>query len=521
MLEWMKESKFGLLIFRNMYQFRLITIVGTDIGNEAVFELRRSPFPLEQLSPEQAEQIPTLLQIYEIFEKTYMLEFLMSLAVPGFYQIGSKNVKIIAVPDKDTAYMQITATFVPDAPFPPIDEFETKSEVYSSMVSYKLGKNMFVERWFQSYETAPFKFARISGTFDSTLFTRKFLGFSDRFFDYPIYYYDFIHPMIEGMISEYLKTDCTKLENGYSEYMKFGVTCRSFYSPEHLHTIVGIRPIESLGHDIRWDNNSIDRLQIGVFDNQDTQQLNPFHQGDYAQIINTAWQRFLPMTYPRFLGQMQQGKVLASVYTTATTEMPYYGKPQKCENFIYTVANYDSAKQSLPVLQSYDMLPDFRYQAKIYDGETEKVYTTLIRAMRFVHNGINVAFNFSFGDNNKVVGALECFFDEELGVTQFRDPLISSIDKSMLEPRIAREICTSMRIKYHQNINIRLYPITVLPKYRRYLICTDEIDKPQYHSNTPVSESTKPKKDIIDKSDVSSTYTLPKKTGFLKKLFGE
>lgn len=239
-----------MTIFDGAYIFRKLAHPEAVSDGTFVFEIARTDMSEENYLPETWKTIPTLGDMMELFDNSFLLEFLIGMLQCGVIVPHTLNKTIYVL--GDGAVMHITAQLSPvSADIPIIDYIETDATAsYPFLVNSRIPAMLGIKEY--ASVSQPLKGMNIT----VSILGNTTFGFFDEDIDYVKVYMDIIHPQCLLLIRKFLYPQPGQIPMYYKDYMTFNSQFKIDYGARHLYVELNMTPNSVLGHSVTYDLQS-------------------------------------------------------------------------------------------------------------------------------------------------------------------------------------------------------------------------------------------------------------------------
>ena len=321
-----EENQFSLSIFSGAYRFKHLHNLALDSATKNdIFVIERSERTLDDIPESVLENIPTFGEIMEILDRSYLTEFLISMAI-NEYPIADRIEKNLIVNAIDnTAYIQIkcTSTNHPNNPI-----YKDYFSIYSPVTfrGIEIGDGSKVEWTHRVCHSIsrPIYCGEIDLSFDFPtikkrqedqmrgLYTGKLPSggpqarFTSKAIDMARLYFAFIDPVIQDMTSHAIHGDPGKTSIQMADYLRFSIDMNTAYSSDVMSVHITAVPNRVLKHNVYWTSSSSFTVENHPFDDFDNIIED---QSEIMPIVGTACAPLIPMVMPGPFTIRQNGEI--------------------------------------------------------------------------------------------------------------------------------------------------------------------------------------------------------------------
>ena len=487
-----------LFFAKGAYTITLISVL--DIGaSERLYTYRVSQTQYITKSS------PSLIDIYELFENSFLLEFMISIISNGTLNIRSCK-KLMSLTDKDACIM-VTASFSIDQNFLLIeDEVESDTSV-TEMIS--IGKTQ-VMRSYQLFYcvTQPAKYTSVK--YDVVT---EGLDWMNHQIDWQQMYFNFIDPYIRMMMAMQLKVPIDH-DKDFKEQFLIDRGSRSFYAE------IYILPNSVFGRDLVYSNG--DGRQIMICN--EVNGRFGMDSDTYRVCMGTQNLTLLPIDNLMIYHTIENGKQFIMGHETSGDDWELQNKfllssrrwsKLGCKNVMWLtqLKEFPQCQFSLYVLdniEEFDNLKTLEEQNK-FIREHEHEVKSICQFFGFSESYNDQLCSIRVSSDAKLIGTM-CFsladyIKPDALVYTIDDDPFKDPDDSFLPVKFYENL--TVKYKLPKDTKFTLIPIRALPKYREFMVIA--VNEHFENKETQSDIIQQSKENLIEK---------PKK-GFFQSLFGK
>lgn len=498
------KSEFDTLYFaKGAYTITRISTLRIGAGETLyTFKIKRTDYEIPKA--------PSLFDIYEKIENSFLLEFLMSVICDGTLNVRSCK-KLINI-NEDEACIICTATFSIDQQFMKIEDEVESDTMVNDVIQMGATQVMRTHQMFYCVTQAAKYFMVKLDTI-----TGKELNWLDEGIDWSIIYDNYVNPYIKILMSSFLKTKVDNI-NQYKDYMDFNVQFEIERNSNSLYEEIYILPNSVLGRELIY--NSVDGRQI-MIENKD-QMMNG---DDFRLCMGTQNLSLLPIDNKKVYTSFDNGKSFLVAHETSNPMDTYFNRfalpisrwsqlPSAMISWLTVRPGFEPCPFVAEVIESfeeYDKLKTQKEKAEYLQHHT-KFVNTVVTFFSYVNSEEDQIEEIPLGSNGRFIGNITISSEEDFTVHDFMITMEEDITNpdTLYFPLILYQKFISA-YKLPKDVKFLLLPIRALPRYREFMVLTISKDYIQ----------TETQSDIIKEKDVDSLIEKNRKPGFFQSLFGK
>jgi len=441
----MMPQKPALMLFGGFYQFELEAVNQLNGGGFASATIRLNK--RIKVLPENVDDIPTLLDVFEYCEKTSLVNFLFSILVGGVVDPNC-IAKQLHIRDDD-GFILLRAKLTP---VPSIQEPIDLSQSFTQQTFVqRIGKSEFFITG-QTYEvtTQPSVLATLS-MLHNDLIEDNWQSFKSPQLDWTTVYRAVIRPLETGLMGEYLDADVN--DSIAERYMTFNTVFTTEIAMNQLDVSVLVYPKSAFGHDISFFTDDPDRVLFEVPEDD----TDPFEM--WRQTYAGIFPGFIPIVLRTGGRQLINGKQYIHTYMTTDGKVHNEWALHFIQSNRKNVMNlYPEAGTTNTVSMTIKL-----HGAQMYHFDAS--------FFPFMQDSANLAIPYS-GDNDfpHIIGLLECNFEEAIEDPKILSHTLPNPSGSFLDPRFCADLNQWMGLT--ENEPWILVNIVSKPTRRDYLVLT-------------------------------------------------
>lgn len=419
----------------------------------------------------------SLIDLYEYFEKTYLLEFLIVVIGNSGINNMTKCKKLINI-DERSSRILVTAVLNQNQRYCGIED-EVESDLQTTDI-IKLGKDSVMRThqfFYSTTQAVKYSIVKYSAFSDSLDWT------SDKV-DWAIVYKSLIEPYILLMMRSALKVPDLDKPDQYKEYMTFYVQYAIARTKSSFYCEIYILPKTVFGHSLVYNGENGRQILIGVkTDNQED--YISINSDEFRLCAGTQNLNLLPLNILNLKSTIDNGNrylVLDEV------PMPY---DTIMNRFILGMNQY--SKLPIECITYFDMVPGI--DPCIYNIYNK--YESVFTYYGFVDSSEHKSIFIELISNIYVLGVATFALKNTIPYNELCSTSKESKDQSLLPLEFYEKLRKVYDLK--ASTDFVLTPIRALPNYREYMVAI-------YISD---SESNENHSDIINKKE--ETDAKPKK----------
>ena len=507
--EYEDYSQYGKCEFDTLYLAKgayTITRISTLRigGGETLytFKVERTKYELPKA--------PSLLDIYEKFENSFLLEFLMSIICDGTMNVRSCK-KLVNV-NEDEACIICSAAFSIDQQFIKIDD-EVESDAIATEV-IQIGESQVMRTHQMHYcitQAAKYfmvKLDTISG---------KKLNWMDDGIDWELVYKNYAEPYIKILMSSFLKTKVDSFDQ-YKDYMDFNIQFEFERNSNSIYEEIYILPNSVFGRELIY--NSVDGRQI-MIENKDRM----MNGDDFRICMGTQNLALLPIDSKKVYTSVDNGKCFLVAHETSNSTDTYFNRfllpmsrwsqlPSEMISWLTVRPGFEPCPFIAELVESFDDYNKLKTQEEKdeYLKNHTKFVSTIVTFFSYVNSEEDQIEEIQLGSNGRFIGNIVMTSEEDFTVHDFMNTMEEDIrDPDNLYFPLALYQKFISAYKLPKNVKFMLLPIRALPRYREFMVLTISNDYIQ----------TETQSDIIKEKDDNNSIEKNEKLTFFQSLFGK
>ena len=481
-------DQYQLIIFKGTYCIRLINDMQASNGNsEASFIVEPTGVDIKGM--------PTIFEVFESFDNTFLLEFLVTLLADGMLVIGSLK-KLIQFDSNNNPAIYVTAKFSSEQKYLAVDDIVESDESATDMLMVGNTSVMRTHQYFYS-TTQAVKWCVV-----------KYDAYKDKNFswyreelDWSLIYQDLVEPYIKIIIANALKTHIDTVHQ-YNDYIKFGVHYYISRLGSSFYMEIFALPLSVFHHKLIYSVDNGRQILLSILpDNMEEPDKYNLSSDLFRVCMGSQNLNFCPINCYHLRRTTDNGNMYVVV-----NEVPE-PDDELINRFILGPAQYSTLPTEICVYLQY--IPGFEpcpLDIKLSDGTTVQSMFTYFGFSQVPTEQI-AAMNTS--TNTMVLGTCSFSFAKDLKP----DELVSTIYDFSEIPNgnniLPSKFYENLTKKYNNpyGSDYALIPIRALPKYREFMVLV----------KVPESKMPQSQSDIINANKENKPV---KKSGLLKALFG-
>lgn len=455
---------------------------------------------------------PSLLDIYEVFDNSYLLEFLMSVMTTGCINIRSCK-KLISV-NETAACIICTASFNINQQFVKIEDEVESDEKVSEIINIGDAQVMRTHQMFTCV-TQPAKYC--TAKYDKIY--GKNLDWTSNNVDWQLVYNNYVDPYIRMLMASHLKVVVEK-DFQYKEYIDFNVQFDIERSPTCFYEEIYILPNSVLGRELIY--NTTNGRQIMICNHLPNS--TGITSDEFRVCMGTQNLSLLPIDNIKVYNTIENGKahiVCNEVSNPDDTLHNYFLltyhkfslEPSESILWLTPVEGFDQCPYQIVVAdhaEEYDNLKTKEEKEKFIQEHTKSI-NSLIQFFGVSNSITDQLSAIDVGTNGKILGVVCMSLADYIKP----DALVYCIEENTDKPDelyLPHQFYKSLSIKYKlsKTTSFTLIPIRALPQYREFMVLAVNHDSKNSETQSDIIE--KNKDDLIEKN--------PKKH-FFQSLFGK
>ena len=458
------------------------------------------------------DKSPSLLDIYEIFDNSYLLEFLMSVITPGCMNIRSCR-KLINVNDS-SACIICTASFNVNQKFVKIEDEVESDEKTSEVITISNAQFMRTHQMF-SCVTQPAKYCTVK--YDK-IHGDNFDWTSNNV-DWQLVYNNYVDPYIRMLMASHLKIMVEK-DFQYKEYIDFNVQFCIERSPTCFYEEIYILPNSVLGRELIYNSDNGRQIMIC---NQKTGDIK-ITSDEFRVCMGTQNLSLLPIDNMKIYSTTENGKPYIVCHETSNPDDTLHNyfiisyhrfslEPSESILWLTQIHGFDQCPYKVIVadnIEEYNNLKTNEEKKEFILNHTKSI-NSLIQFFGVSNSITDQLSVINVGSNGIILGVVCISLEEYIKP----DALVYCIEENIDNPDglyLPQGFYNSLSIKYKlsKNTKFTLIPIRALPKYREFMVLAVNHD----------SKNSETQSDIIEKTKDNMIEKSPKKH-FFQSLFGK
>lgn len=455
---------------------------------------------------------PSLLDIYDMFNTTHLLEFLMSVLTIGLINIRSCR-KLINVNEK-SACIICTASFNIDQKFVKIEDEVESDEKTSEIINIGNAQVMRTHQMFTCV-TQPAKYCMAK--YDTIC--GENLDWMSNNVDWLLVYNNYVDPYIRMLMSSHLKCIAEK-DYQYKEYIDFNIQFDIVRSPTCFYEEIYILPNSVFGRELVYNMN--DGRQIMICNHMSNS--TGITSDEFRVCMGTQNLSLLPIDNIKIYHTIENGKPYIVCHEASNPDdtlhnyflLTYHKfslEPSESILWLTPVEGFDQCPYQIIVAdhaEDYDNLKTKEEKEKFIQEHTKSI-NSLIQFFGVSNSITDQLSVIDVGTNGKILGVVCMSLADYIKP----DALVYCIEEDTDKPNelyLPHQFYKSLSIKYKlsKNTSFTLIPIRALPQYREFMVLAVNHDSKNSETQSDIIE--KNKEDLIEKN--------PKKH-FFQSLFGK
>lgn len=453
---------------------------------------------------------PSLLDIYEKFENSFLLEYLISIICDGTLNVRSCK-KLINI-NEDEACIICTASFSNDQQFLRIDDEVESDSIATDVIQIGNNQVMRTHQMFycvtQAAKYFMVKFDKISG---------KTLNWLDESIDWSIIYDNYVDPYIKLLMASFLKTKVNDI-NQYKDYMDFNIQFEIERNSNSLYEEIYILPNSVFGRELIY--NTADGRQI-MIENKDRMMTGD----DFRICMGTQNLALLPIDSRKVYTSMDNGKYFLVAHETSNSTDTYLNRfllpasrwsylPSEMITWLTVRPGFEPCPFIAELVDSFEDFNNLKTQEEKeeYLKNHTKFVNTVVTFFSYVNSEKDQIEEIPLGSNGRFIGNIVMTSEEDFTVHDFMSTMEEDIkDPNNLYFPLALYQRFISAYKLPSNVKFMLLPIRALPRYREFMVLTISNDYIQ----------TETQSDIIKENDNNDLIEKNEKHGFFQSLFSK
>lgn len=498
------QSEFDTLYFaKGAYTITRISVLRIGAGETLyTFKVKRTEYDIPKA--------PSLLDIYEKFENSFLLEFLMSVICDGTMNVRSCK-KLVNV-NENEACIICTAAFNVDQQFIKIEDEVESDAIATDVITIGDSQVMRTHQMFYCITQCPkyfmVKLDTISG---------KKLDWMDNGIDWELVYRNYAEPYIKTLMSSFLKTRIDSLDQ-YKDYMDFNVQFEFERNSNSIYEEIYILPNSVFGKELIY--NSVDGRQI-MIENKDRM----MNGDDFRICMGTQNLVLLPIDSKKVYSSVDNGKNFLVAHETSNSTDTYFNRfvlpvnrwsqlPSEMISWLTVRPGFEPCPFIAELVESFEDFNKLKTQEEKdeYLKNHTKFVNTVVTFFSYVNSEEDQIEEIQLGSNGRFIGNIVMSSEEDFTVHDFMNTIEEDItDPDNLYFPLALYQKFISAYKLPKNVKFMLLPIRALPRYREFMVLTISNDYIQ----------TETQSDIIKEKDDDNLIEKNKKSGFFQSLFSK
>lgn len=456
-------------------------------------------------------KVPSLLDIYEKFENTFLLEFLMSVICDGTINVRSCK-KLINI-NKDEACIICSAAFSIDQQFIKIEDEVESDAIATDVIQIGTSQVMRTHQMFycitQAAKYFMVKLDTISGD--------KKLNWMDEGIDWELVYNNYAEPYIKILMSSFLKTKVDSFDQ-YKDYMDFTIQFEFERNSNSIYEEIYILPNSVFGRELIY--NSVDGRQI-MIENKDRM----MNGDEFRLCMGTQNLVLLPIDSKKVYTSFDNGKAFLVAHETSNSTDIYFNRfvlplsrwsqlPSEMINWLTVRPGFESCPFVAELVDSFEDFSKLKTQEEKdeYLKDHTKFVNTVVTFFSYVNSEEDEIEEIPLGSNGRFIGNLVMSSEEDFTIHDF----MSTIEEDIKNPEnlyfpLALYQKFISAYKLPKDVKFFLLPIRALPRYREFMVLTISNEYIQTETQSGIINENK-NDNLIEKTN---------KPGFFQSLFGK
>ena len=464
-----------LYFCQGAYKIKLISFLRTNENGQYLYKISRTTV--------KCKNVISLIELYELLENSYFLEFLVSIMSEGM--LVPETCKMLITMDKNTQYINVTAEFNLDQKCIEIED-NTESDNSTTEI-INIGDTQ-VMRTHQFGYSLTQCIRYLEAKLD--IINEKTLAWNDYNIDWYAVYTKFIDPYITTLMSMALRANVEK-DTDYSDYMKFSIQYEIALSENSFYLKIYILPKSVHGRNIIYTENNSREIYI---ENNKNDQYG-MSTDELRICMGTQNLSLLPLNISDVYHTIFNGKEYI-VYN----ELNNSSKDCHRNKFIMTYRRYTNLPIS-NILYSSNM-EGFEQCPIILQFDEETSMKSICQFFGFINPETDKLGMLPIAIDACLLGTM-CFSTES---SMKSDQFVSTIEedlnneKTFLPKSFYKNLITKFKIP--NNAIFQLIPIRALPCYREFMVVSIIKQSNDGQSQTNIIDKDKP----VDKVNKQSFF---------------